>query len=80
MDFSMLPGVPVTVPLIFTTFGWLHPSMVEMRRTVVQDDDDRRVTRTDKFTLDGQFCGNDIHIDVKRWPEGMQVIPGQVGG
>lgn len=80
MDFSMLPGVPVTVPLIFTTFGWLHPSQVSLMRAVVTEDDDRRVVRTDKYTLDGQWCGNDLHVEVKRWPEGMQLIPGQVGG
>lgn len=73
-------GVPVTVPLVFTTFGWMHPSQVEMRPVVVQDDDDRKVTRTDKYTLDGQWCGNDLHVECKRWPQDVNAIAGKVGG
>lgn len=79
MDFTMTPGVPMTVPLIFTTFGYMHPSQVRLERQVVQDDADRQVIRTDKYTLDGQWCGNDVTVNIKRWPDGMNLIPGRVG-
>jgi hypothetical protein len=79
MEF-LQPGVPITVPLIPTTFGWMHPSQVEMRPTVLRDDDDVRVVRTDKFTLDGQWCGNDLDIKAKRWPDAMHALTGLVGG
>lgn len=72
-------GAPVTVPLVPTTRGLMHPSLVEMRRTVTQDNDDVRVVRTDKF-IDGEWVGNDLHIEAKRWPSDMQMLTGVIGG
>lgn len=72
-------GAPMTVPLVATTRGWMHPSMVEMRPTVTQDDENVRVVRTDKF-VDGEWVGNDLAIQAKKWPDDMQALTGMVGG
>lgn len=54
---------------VFTTRGYLPAAQVEMRASVVEDDDDKKVTRTDKFDkTDGEWVGNDLHVEMKRMP------------
>jgi len=54
---------------IFTTKGFLPADQVEMRPTVTCDDDDKTVTRVDKYLKEtGEWVGNDLHVHMKRLP------------
>lgn len=54
---------------IFTTRGFLPASRVELRPSVVEDNEDRTITRVDKYDrTDGEWVGNDLDIKVHRLP------------
>lgn len=53
--------------MIFTTHGHLDDELVELRQTVTEDNDDRTMTRTDKFLkASGEWIGNDLHLVIKK--------------
>jgi len=50
---------------IFTTLGWIPADQVDLRESVLEENDDTRVVRTDKF-VNGLWVGNDLNIIIKR--------------
>lgn len=44
----------------------------------VTEDDASKVTRTDKYALDGEWIGNDLHVEIKQ-PLTLDGVTGQMG-
>lgn len=63
--------------MIYTTRGYLTPEQVRIVESV-KEDDTSRVTRTDKYALDGEWIGNDIHVEIKQ-PLTLESATGQMG-
>lgn len=64
--------------MIFTTRGYLPPEQVRMVASVTEDDASR-VTRTDKYAVnDGEWIGNDLHVEIKQ-PLTLAGVTGQLG-
>lgn len=63
--------------MIYTTRGYLPQEQVRMVKSV-KEDDISRVTRTDKYALDGEWIGNDLHVDIKQ-PLTLDGATGQMG-
>ena len=63
--------------MIYTTRGYLTPEQVRIVESV-KEDDTSRVTRTDKYALDGEWIGNDLHVEIKQ-PLTLESATGQMG-
>lgn len=63
--------------MIYTTRGYLLPEQVRMVESVTEDDSSK-VTRTDKYALDGEWIGNDLHVEIKQ-PLTLDGVTGQMG-
>jgi len=62
--------------VIFTTYGYLPEDQVELRPTATEDED-KIVTRTDKYLKStGEWVGNDLHVHLKK-PLSLEVAQGQ---
>ena len=54
---------------IFTTRGDLPESQVELRISVIEETEERKVLRRDKYDMtDGAWVGNDLHVEIKKLP------------
>lgn len=48
---------------------------------VAEEDDERAIYRRDYFhAATDELVRNDLHVQLKRWPDGVNLTPGQVGG
>ena len=63
--------------MIYTTRGYLTPEQVRIVESV-KEDDTSRVTRTDKYALDGEWIGNDLRVEIKQ-PLTLESATGQMG-
>ena len=67
--------------MVDTIRGPVPRVALDVERVVVADDDDRRTVQVN-FRLNGEIVRQDGHVEIKRWPEGMNLVPGMaaVGG
>ena len=71
------------IEMVETILGPLPRVALDRREVVVADDDDRRTVQVNWHLIEtNEIVRQDGHVEVKRWPEGMQIIPGSatVGG
>lgn len=71
------------IEMVETILGPLPRVALDRRAVVVADDDDRRTVQVNWYLIEtDKIVRQDGHVEVKRWPEGMQLVPGlaAVGG
>lgn len=65
------------IEMVETILGPLPRVALDRREVVVADDDDRRAVQVNWHLIGtDEIVRQDGHVTVKRWPEGMQIIPG----
>lgn len=68
------------IEMVDTVRGPLPRVALDRREVVVQEDDDRRTVQINWHLIaTDEIVRQDGHVEVKRWPEGMNLLPGVVG-
>ncbi len=71
------------IEMVETIRGPMPRVALDRREVVVADDEDRRTVQVNWHMIaTDEIVRQDGHVEVKRWPEGMQLVPGlaAVGG
>lgn len=69
------------IEMVDTIMGRVPLVALDVERTVVAENDDQRTVQI-TYRADGAIVRQDGVVEVKRWPEGMNVLAGltAVGG
>jgi hypothetical protein len=71
------------IEMVDTTLGPLPRVALTRTERVVEDNDDQRTIQVEwAMPETGEIVRRDGYVTVKRWPEGMNLLPGraQAGG
>lgn len=65
------------IEMVDTTRGPLPRVALDVQRVVVAENDDHRTVQIN-YLLNGEIVRQDGVVDVKRWPEGINLMPGSL--
>lgn len=65
------------IEMVDTIRGEIPRVALDRREIVVKDDDDSRTVQINWHLIEtDEIVRQDGYVEVKRWPEGMQLFPG----
>ena len=65
------------IEMVDTIRGPLPRVALDRREVMVADDDDRRTVQVNWHMIEtGEIVRQDGHVEVKRWPEGVNLLAG----
>ena len=65
------------IEMVETARGPLPRVALDRREVIVADDDDRRTVQVNWHLIEtGEIVRQDGHVEVKRWPEGVNLLAG----
>ena len=66
------------IEMVDTIRGPLPRVALDVEHVVVAETDEQRTVQVN-YRLNGEIVRQDGHVTVKRWPEGVELLCGQVG-